>query len=63
MKALIALSGGIDSAVAACLLREAGHEIVGGVTMTRGDAAQGAPRFGGVFLRNFSDPLYSAQKM
>ena len=34
MKALIALSGGIDSAVAACLLREAGHEIVGGVTMT-----------------------------
>lgn len=43
MKALIALSGGIDSAVAACLLREAGHEIVGGVTMTRGDAAQGTP--------------------
>lgn len=45
MNVLIALSGGVDSAVTAFLLRKAGHNLVAGVTMTRpnGGAPAGAP--------------------
>lgn len=44
MNVLIALSGGVDSAVTAFLLRKAGHRLVAGVTMTRpnGGAPAGA---------------------
>ena len=45
MNVLIALSGGVDSAVTAFLLRKAGHNLVAGVTMTRpnGGSPAGAP--------------------
>ena len=29
MRALVAMSGGVDSSVAAALIRQAGHEVVG----------------------------------
>ena len=41
-KILVAMSGGVDSSVAAALLREAGHEVVGAFMLTPTPAGQEA---------------------
>ena len=41
MRALVAMSGGVDSSVAAALMLEAGHEVVG-VTLKQWEGADGA---------------------
>lgn len=46
MRVIAAMSGGVDSAVAALQLVEAGHEVVG-LSMQLYDRQQGARRFGG----------------
>jgi tRNA-specific 2-thiouridylase len=42
MKVLVAMSGGVDSSVAAAELKDAGHEVVG-VTMRLCGAAKATP--------------------
>ena len=46
MRVVVAMSGGVDSSVAALQLVEAGHEVVG-LSMQLYDQRQGAARFGG----------------
>ncbi len=46
MRVVVAMSGGVDSSVAALQLVEAGHEVVG-LSMQLYDQQQGAARFGG----------------
>ena len=46
MRVVVAMSGGVDSSVAALQLVEAGHEVIG-LSMQLYDQQQGAPRFGG----------------
>ena len=46
MRVVVAMSGGVDSSVAALQLVEAGHEVVG-LSMQLYDQQQGASRFGG----------------
>jgi len=43
VKVLVAMSGGVDSTLAAALLAEAGHEVVGATLLLRADAAAVAP--------------------
>ena len=45
MRTVVAMSGGVDSAVAACLLADAGHDVVG-LSMQLYDQRQGNVRFG-----------------
>lgn len=45
MRIVVAMSGGVDSSVAAALLVEAGHDVVG-LSMQLYDQQQGDPRFG-----------------
>jgi tRNA-specific 2-thiouridylase len=45
MRVVVAMSGGVDSSVAAALLVDAGHDVVG-VSMQLYDLEQGEPRFG-----------------
>jgi tRNA-uridine 2-sulfurtransferase len=45
MRVVVAMSGGVDSSVAACLLAEAGHDVVG-LSMQLYDQREGADRFG-----------------
>ena len=45
IRIVVAMSGGVDSAVAACLLAEAGHDVVG-LSMQLYDQRQGDVRFG-----------------
>ncbi len=46
MRVVVAMSGGVDSSVAALQLVEAGHEVIG-LSMQLYDQQQGAARFGG----------------
>ncbi len=46
MRVVVAMSGGVDSSVAALQLVEAGHEVIG-LSMQLYDQQQDAPRFGG----------------
>ncbi len=46
MRVVVAMSGGVDSSVAALRLVEAGHEVIG-LSMQLYDQQQGAARFGG----------------
>lgn len=45
MRVVVAMSGGVDSSVAAALLVEAGHDVVG-ISMQLYDASEGEERFG-----------------
>ncbi|MEK6631591.1 MAG: asparagine synthase-related protein, partial [Acidobacteriota bacterium] len=45
MRVVVAMSGGVDSSVAAALLVEAGHDVVG-MSMQLYDQEQGDARFG-----------------
>ena len=45
MRVVVAMSGGVDSSVAAALLHDAGHEVIG-LSMQVYDQQEGVPRFG-----------------
>jgi tRNA-specific 2-thiouridylase len=59
MRVVVAMSGGVDSSVAAALLVDAGHDVVG-VSMQLYDAAQGEQRFGSCCT---IDDLYDARRV
>src|SRR5687768_3047051 len=66
MRIVVAMSGGVDSSVAAALLREQGHDVIG-LSMqlydqrgTGGDAANGAATFGTCCTL---DDLYDARRV
>jgi len=46
MRIVVAMSGGVDSSVAAALLAEQGHDVIG-LSMQLYDQNEGSPRFGG----------------
>ncbi len=59
MRVVVAMSGGVDSSVAAALLKEAGHEVVG-LSMQLYDQQQGEVRFGSCCTL---DDLYDARRV
>jgi tRNA-specific 2-thiouridylase len=59
MRIVVAMSGGVDSSVAACLLAEAGHDVVG-LSMQLYDQKNGAETFGSCCSL---DDLYDARRV
>ncbi len=59
MKIVVAMSGGVDSSVAAALLAEQGHEVIG-LSMQLYDQSEGQTRFGSCCTL---DDLYDARRV